>query len=90
MLGLHCCPGLCLSVGSGATLQLWFTGFLLQWPLWLWSIGCRVLELQWLQFVGSVIAVPRLWSTDAVRRLSCYAAGGIFPDQGSNPCLLHG
>ena len=25
----------------------------------------------------------------AVARASCSEAGGIFPDQGSNPCLLH-
>ena len=24
-----------------------------------------------------------------VHRLSCSAAGGIFPDQGSSPCVLH-
>ena len=33
-----------------------------------------------------------LWSTDSVlvaHGLSCSAACRIFPDQGSNPCLLH-
>ena len=41
---------------------------------------------------ASVIAVPDAWSagsTVVVHRLSCTAACGIFPDQGSNPCLLH-
>ena len=41
--------------------------------------------------VGSVGVAPRLQSTDsigAVHGLSCSAAYGIFPDQGSNPCLL--
>ena len=36
--------------------------------------------------------IPGLWSTGSVimvLRLSCPAACGIFPDQGSNPCLLH-
>ena len=33
-------------------------------------------------------AVRRL-SLVAVRRLSCLTAPAIFPDQGSNPCLLH-
>ena len=43
--------------------------------------------------VGSVGAAPSLSSTDSVvvvLGLSCSLAGGIvFPDQGSNPCLLH-
>ena len=36
--------------------------------------------------VASLVAAPRLWSTGSVvmaRRLSCSAACGIFPDQGS-------
>ena len=39
-----------------------------------------------------VAAVPRLDCTGSVvwmHRLSCSMACGIFPDQGSNPCLLH-
>ena len=28
-------------------------------------------------------------SAVVVHRLSCPGAGGIFPDQGPNPCLLH-
>jgi len=42
--------------------------------------------------MGSVVGVPRLESTGsvvAVHGLSCSAACGIFPDWGSNPCLLH-
>ena len=42
--------------------------------------------------VGSVGVAPRLQSTDsigAVHGLSCSAAYGIFPDQGSNLFLLH-
>ena len=42
--------------------------------------------------VGSVVAAPGLWSTGSVvvaHRLSCPAAYGIFPVQGSNQCLLH-
>ena len=37
-------------------------------------------------------AIPGLWSTGSVvveHGLSCSEACGIFPDQGSNPCLLH-
>ena len=47
-----------------------------------------------LQGVGALAVVaPRLLSTGSVavvRGLSCSEACGIFPDQESNPCLLHG
>jgi len=42
--------------------------------------------------MGSVVAVPGLWSTGliiAVHGLSCPAACGTFLDQGSNLYLLH-
>ena len=38
--------------------------------------------------MGSIIAAPGLWSTGSIvvaHGLSCPAACGIFPDQGSNP-----
>ena len=41
---------------------------------------------------GSVVAVPGLQSTGSivvVHWLSCSVACGFFPDQGSNPCILH-
>ena len=41
---------------------------------------------------ASVAAAPRLWGTDSVfvvHKLSCSEACGVFPHQGSNPCLLH-
>ena len=40
----------------------------------------------------SVIAAHGLWSLGSVvvaHRLGCFAACGIFPDQGLNPCPLH-
>ena len=41
---------------------------------------------------GLLIAVASrcgAWASVVVEHgLSCYAAAGIFPDQGSNPCLL--
>ena len=47
-------------------------------------------------FFIAVRAFPSLRLPGSERRLgvvvlglSCSAAGGIFPDQGSNPCLLH-
>ena len=42
--------------------------------------------------LGSIVAVPRLQSTDSVvvgHRLRCCSARGIFPGQGSNPGLRH-
>ena len=41
---------------------------------------------------ASVVVAPGLLNTGSVlvvHGLSCPAACGIFPDQGSNPCLLH-
>ena len=41
---------------------------------------------------ASVAAAPGLWSAGSVvvaLRLSCSTACGIFPNQGSDPCLLH-
>ena len=40
----------------------------------------------------SVVGAHGLQSTGSIvvaHRLSCSKACGIFPDQGSNPCLLH-
>ena len=42
--------------------------------------------------VASLVVVPGLMGTGltvTVHGLCCSAAYGIFPDQGSNPCLLH-
>ena len=47
---------------------------------------------QELQHMGSVFAAPRLESTGSTvvaHGLSCNEAYRIFPDQGSNLCLLH-
>ena len=41
---------------------------------------------------ASAVVAPQLSRTGSVvvaHRLSCSTACGIFPDQGSNPCLLH-
>ena len=53
------------------------------------SLAARALTLG---RVGSAVADPGLESTGSVVvavRLSYSVAGGVFPDQGSNPCLLH-
>ena len=52
--------------------------------------GCWLCRLWSLQHGVSVLAVPGLssaGSTVVAHGLCC--ACGIFPDQGSNPCLLH-
>ena len=54
------------------------------WWLLLWSTGSR--------HVGSVVVACGLQSAGSVfvaHGLSCSAACGIFPDQGSNLCPLH-
>ena len=76
---------------AGATLQLWFTGFLLWWLLLLLSTGSRVCRLQQLWQMGSVVAAARLWSIGSiivVPRLSCSEACGTLLDQGYDSCLL--
>ena len=44
---------------------------------------------QWLLSHGAQAPGPRA-SVVVALRLSCSASCGIFPDQGSNPCPLHG
>ena len=54
--------------------------------------GLQACELQKLCPAGSVVAVSGLQSPGSVavvQGLSCSAASGIFPGQGSNPRLLH-
>ena len=95
------CFGLCwlfaeraffLVTATGSySLKLWHAG-----PLW-WLLSLqvkvsRVLGPQYLQHMSSVVVAPGLWSTGlivVVHRPSCSLACGIFPGQGSNPCLLH-
>ena len=79
--------GLSLVVASGDYSSLWCTGFSLRWLLLLWSTGSRCVGFstcgtwaQQLWLAGSVVVA---------HGLSCSAACGIFPDQGSNPCPLH-
>ena len=45
-----------------------------------------------LAMMASLVGEHRILSTTAIvvaRGLSCFAACGIVPDQGLNPCLLH-
>ena len=75
--GLHCC--MCVGLSLWCLLLLQSTGF-------------RVLRLQQLWHMGSIVAAPRLQSTGlvvVVQGLSCSKVCGIFLDQRSNPCLLY-
>ena len=63
-----------------AALSLWCSSTSLYWFLLLRSPGSRAHELQWVQFLGSTVVVPRL---------SFSVACGICLDQGSNLGLLH-
>ena len=73
---------------AGATLQLWCMGFSL--PIAMAFSCCRA---QPLGTQGSAVPAPELQNTGSVvvpYRLSCsIPACGIFPDQGSDLCLLH-
>ena len=82
MLGLHCRAGFSLVAPSGGC------------PLVVCCCGhgLGTLGRQHLWLTGSVVSAPRLWSTGSLvvtHGLSCSIAYGIFPDQGSNLCLLH-
>ena len=79
-------------VVAQAFLQLKCSGLSLYLLQLLQSIGSRVHGLQQLQYLGSAVMAPGVYSTGLVavaHGLSCSAACGIFSDQGSNPCLLH-
>ena len=93
MLGLHCCKCFTLVAGERGLVTLGCSsgashcGGFSCWQ----SMGSRGRGFQKSQHMGSVVAVPGLYSTDSVvvaPGLSCSEACGIFPDQGWNPCLL--
>jgi len=58
-----------------------------------WGGGCTLVVVwRLLIAVASLVMEDRLYSAGSitvVHRLSCFTACGIFPDQGSNTCLLH-
>ena len=75
-----------------ATIQLWCTDFSLWWLLLLQSAGSRARGLQSLRPTGSVVVAPGLQSIGSIlvaHRRGCPMACEIFPDQGSNLCLMH-
>ena len=91
-LGLHCCAGFSLVAASGGYSLLQCTGFAFggfsSREARALGAGASVVAAR----AGSAVAVLRLQRTGSVvvvQALSCSAACGIFPDQGSNPYLLH-
>ena len=69
--------------GVGAPLWLWCPGFWSRWLLLVWSSSSGARR-------RSVAAPGRAGAGSAVaaHRLSCSVVCGVFPDQGSNSCLL--
>ena len=85
VLGLRCCVRAFSSCGErGATLRCGA-----------WASHCGGFSCCGARALGvwtSVVAAHGLYSASSVvvaHGLSCSMACGIFPDQGSNPCLLH-
>ena len=83
VLGLCCCTGLLslVAVSGGYSLAACFS---LTWLLLLWSSGSRRVS-----FSSCGSQALDTGSIVVAHRLSCSEACGIFPDQGSNPWLLH-
>ena len=84
MLGLCCCAGSLVAVNRGCSL--------VEGRRHLTAVASPVDEQALSGAPASVIAAPGLESMSSgavVHGLSCSAARGIFPDQGSNLCLLH-
>ena len=84
--------GLSLVAVSGGHSSLRGTGFSLWWLLLLRSTGSRHAGFNSCGTRASVVVHRGLQSAGSVvvaHGLSCSAACGIFPDQGSNPCPLH-
>jgi len=67
VLGVVCCSAFFCSCSEwGPLSSCGERGFSLRWLLLLESIVFRVLWLQKLQHMGSVVAAPRLWSTGSI------------------------
>ena len=84
--------GLCFSCGEWGCSLVVVHGLLLAGASLVAGHRLQVLGLKQLWQVGSAVAAPGLLSTGlvvVVHELSCSMACGIFPDQGSNLCLLH-
>ena len=79
---LHCCTRAFSSCGKRGLLFVAVRGLLNVVASLVAEYGAwaSVVVAHGLQSTGSVVVAPRL---------SCSAACGILPDQGSNPCPLH-
>ena len=85
-LGLRYCAQAFLVAASGGYSSLRCAGFSFRWLLLLQSMGSRRAG-----FSSCGTRAQQLWlagtgSVAVARGLSCSAACGIFPGQGSNPC----
>ena len=84
VLHLHFCRGFSLVMESRAYSLVVVLGFLFAEALFAVEHGLWGTQ-------DSAVGARGLWSTGSIvvtHRLSCSVACGIFPDQGSNPCLL--
>ena len=91
VLGLCCCTWAFSSCGKQGLLFIAVCGLLIVVASLVAEHGLQTHELQQLWHTGSAVVAHELQSTGSVvvaHRLSCFAACGIFPDQGSNPCPL--
>ena len=91
-LGIRCCAWAFSSCGKWGLIFVVVRGLLIAVASLVAEHRLQVHGLQQLWHVGSVVVAGRLQSADSVvvaHGLSCSAACGIFPDQGSNPCPLH-
>ena len=88
LLGPCCCMGFSLGTASVYCSLAAVGGLLLLQH----SMGLRARGLRQSWRVGSVAVAPGLQNTSSigvVHGLNCSTACGIFPNQGSNPCLLY-
>ena len=90
--GLRCCVRALSSCGERGLLFVAVRGCLIAAASVVLEHRLQARRLQQLWHTGSVVVSHGLQSAGSVvvaHGLSCSAACGIFPDQGSNPCLLH-
>ena len=85
VLCLHCCLGFFLVVMSRGYSWLQCAGFSCQWFLLLWSTGSKLVGFS----SCSSRALEYRLNCCGTRAYHCSLPRGIFPDQGSNLCLLH-
>ena len=78
VLGFHCCAPTFSSCGKWGLLFVALLRLLVAVASLMGALGCSGFGSCQLQRAGSVVVA---------HRLSCLAAYGIFPDQGSNPSL---